>query len=124
MAVLGKGHAHGACSLLHAASTGYGAAMALDFPVTVRLLDVPSKRDVHDIFVASRAFSPQHHRTWLDAQGVSGVDENFSFEHVMVVACPHLAAHTCTFVVGHPNRVALGHHRTPTILAEHLIFAG
>ena len=48
MAVLGKGHAHGACSLLHAASTGYGAAMALDLPVTVRLLDVPSKREVHD----------------------------------------------------------------------------
>ena len=61
---------------------------------------------------------------WLDAQGVSGVDENFSFEHVMVVACPHLAAHTRTIVVGHPNRVALGHHWTPTILAKHLILLG
>lgn len=48
MAVLGKGHAHGACSLLHAAGTGYGAAMALDLPVVVRLLDKPSKREVHD----------------------------------------------------------------------------
>ena len=48
MAVLGKGHAHGACSLLHAAGTGYGAAMALDLPVIVRLLDKPSKREVHD----------------------------------------------------------------------------
>ena len=48
MAVLGKGHAHGACSLLHAAGNGYGAAMALDLPVIVRLLDKPSKREVHD----------------------------------------------------------------------------
>ena len=46
--MLGKGHAHGACSLLHAAGTGYGAAMALDLPVVVRLLDKPSKREVHD----------------------------------------------------------------------------
>ena len=48
MAVLGKGQAHGACSLLHAAALGYGAAMALDLPVTVRLLDKPSKREVFD----------------------------------------------------------------------------
>lgn len=48
MAVLGKGHAHGACSLLHAAGNGYGAGMALDLPVIVRLLDKPSKREVHD----------------------------------------------------------------------------
>ncbi len=48
MAVLGKGKAHGACSLLHAAALGYGAAMALDLPVTVRLLDKPSKREVLD----------------------------------------------------------------------------
>ena len=48
MAVLGKGHAHGACSLLHAAGNGYGAAMALDLPVIVRLLNKPSKREVHD----------------------------------------------------------------------------
>ena len=46
MAVLGKGQAHGACSLLHAAALGYGAAMALDLPVTVRLLDKPSKREL------------------------------------------------------------------------------
>lgn len=48
MAVLGQGNAHGACSLLHAAGTGYGASMALDLPVLVRVLDKKSKRDVHD----------------------------------------------------------------------------
>ena len=47
MAVLGKGHVR-TCSLLHAAGNGYGAAMALDLPVIVRLLDKPSKREVHD----------------------------------------------------------------------------
>ena len=48
MAVLGKGNAHGACSLLHAAPLGYGANIALDLPITVRLLDRPSKREVKD----------------------------------------------------------------------------
>lgn len=48
MAVLGKGSAHGACSLLHAAALGYGACVAVDLPVTVRLLDRPSKREVVD----------------------------------------------------------------------------
>lgn len=48
MAVLGRGNAHGACSLLHAAGTGYGASMALDLPILVRVLDKKSKRDVHD----------------------------------------------------------------------------
>ena len=48
MAVLGKGSAHGACSLLHAAALGYGASIALDLPITVRLLDKPSKREVDD----------------------------------------------------------------------------
>ncbi|WP_338172415.1 hypothetical protein [Candidatus Poseidonia alphae] len=48
MGVLGKGTAHGACSLLHAAALGYGASIALDLPMTVRLLDKKSKRDVHD----------------------------------------------------------------------------
>ena len=48
MAVLGKGTAHGACSLLHAAPLGYGSAMALNLPITVRLLDRPSKREVTD----------------------------------------------------------------------------
>ena len=48
MVVIGKGTAHGACSLLHAAALGYGAAIALDLPVTVRLLDRPSKRNVTD----------------------------------------------------------------------------
>ena len=47
-AVLGKGQAHGACSLLHAAALGYGASMALDLGITVRLLDKPSKRTVED----------------------------------------------------------------------------
>ncbi len=48
MAVLGQGSAHGACSLLHAAGTGYGVSMALDLPILVRVLDKKSKRDVHD----------------------------------------------------------------------------
>ena len=48
MAVLGQGMAHGACSLLHAAGTGYGASMALDLPILVRVLDKKSKREVHD----------------------------------------------------------------------------
>lgn len=48
MAVLGQGSAHAACSLLHAAGTGYGASMALDLPILVRVLDKKSKRDVHD----------------------------------------------------------------------------
>ena len=48
MAVLGQGRAHGACSLLHAAGTGYGASMAIDLPILVRVLDKKSKRDVHD----------------------------------------------------------------------------
>ena len=49
MAVLGKGQAHGACSLLHAAALGYGASMALDLGIVVRLLDKPSKRTVEDL---------------------------------------------------------------------------
>ena len=48
MAGLGKGTAHGACSLLHAAGTGYGASMALDLPILVRVLDKKSKRELHD----------------------------------------------------------------------------
>ena len=41
MAVIGTGQAHGACSLLHAAGTGYGAAISLDLPVIVKALDRP-----------------------------------------------------------------------------------
>ncbi|MDG1546152.1 MAG: hypothetical protein P8Q55_02050 [Candidatus Poseidoniaceae archaeon] len=48
MAVIGKGQAHGACSLLHAAGLGYGCSMALDLPVAVRLLDQESKRSLSD----------------------------------------------------------------------------
>ena len=48
LAVLGNGNVHGACSLLHAAGLGYGASIALDLPVAVRLLDSPSKRDLDD----------------------------------------------------------------------------
>ena len=48
MAVLGKGSANGGCSLLHAAGLGYGASVALDLPVKVRLLDKPSKRGPPD----------------------------------------------------------------------------
>lgn len=48
LAILGSGQSHGACSLLHAAGTGYGASIALDLPVAVRLLDKPSKRELDD----------------------------------------------------------------------------
>ena len=48
MAVIGTGQAHGACSLLHAAGTGYGAAISLDLPVIVKALDRPSKRALKD----------------------------------------------------------------------------
>ena len=58
MGVLGKGQAHGACSLLHAAALGYGAAMALDLSVIVRLLDKPSKRDVLDDDAAGFMVTP------------------------------------------------------------------
>ena len=48
MAVIGTGQAHGACSLLHAAGTGYGASIALDLPIIVKALDRPSKRHLED----------------------------------------------------------------------------
>ena len=48
MAVIGSGQSHGACSLLHAAGTGYGSSISLDLPVAVRLLDKPSKRNLED----------------------------------------------------------------------------
>ena len=48
MAVLGTGTSNGGCSLLHAAGTGYGASLALDLPVKVRLLDKESRRGLTD----------------------------------------------------------------------------
>lgn len=48
MAVLGVGTANGSCSLLHAAGLGYGASLALDLPVKVRLLDKESKKILSD----------------------------------------------------------------------------
>ena len=48
MAVIGTGQSHGACSLLHAAGTGYGASLSLDLPVIVKALDRPSKRELND----------------------------------------------------------------------------
>ena len=48
MAVLGTGTSNGGCSLLHAAGLGYGASLALDLPVTVRLLDKESRRELDD----------------------------------------------------------------------------
>jgi len=48
MAVLGVGTANGSCSLLHAAGLGYGASLALDLPVKVRLLDKESKKVLSD----------------------------------------------------------------------------
>ena len=48
MAVLGSGDANGGCSLLHAAGIGYGASLALDLPVKVRLLDKEPRRELDD----------------------------------------------------------------------------
>lgn len=48
MAVLGKGGANGAISLLHAAGLGYGASLAIDLPLIVRLLDSPYKTQPED----------------------------------------------------------------------------
>ena len=48
MAVLGSGNANGGCSLLHAAGLGYGASLALDLPVKVRLLDKEPRRQLED----------------------------------------------------------------------------
>ena len=48
MAVLGVGTANGSCSLLHAAGLGYGASLALDLPVKVRLLHKESKKVLSD----------------------------------------------------------------------------
>ena len=48
MAVLGTGTANGACSLLHAAGVGYGAALTLELPVKVRLMDKASKKKLDD----------------------------------------------------------------------------
>ena len=48
MAVLGVGTANGSCSLLHAAGLGYGASLALDLPVKVRLLDKEPKKELSD----------------------------------------------------------------------------
>ncbi len=48
MAVLGTGTSNGGCSLLHAAGLGYGASLALDLPVKVRLLDKEARRELKD----------------------------------------------------------------------------
>ena len=48
MTVLGTGNANGGCSLLHAAGLGYGASLALDLPVKVRLLDKEPRRNLED----------------------------------------------------------------------------
>lgn len=48
MAVLGSGTSNGGCSILHAAGLGYGASMALDLPVKVRLLDKKPRRELDD----------------------------------------------------------------------------
>lgn len=48
MTVLGTGNANGGCSLLHAAGLGYGASLALDLPVKVRLLDKEPRRSLED----------------------------------------------------------------------------
>jgi len=48
LAVLGTGTSNGGCSLLHAAGLGYGATLALDLRITVRLLDKQSKRVLDD----------------------------------------------------------------------------
>lgn len=70
MAVLGQGSAHGACSLLHAAGTGYGASMALDLPILVRVLDKKSKREVHD----NDGLLPHVVDAWTDAGHVLPIE--------------------------------------------------
>ena len=48
MVVLGSGTSNGGCSLLHAAGLGYGASLALDLPVKVRLLDKEPRKELDD----------------------------------------------------------------------------
>lgn len=48
MATIGTGKANGSCSILHAAGLGYGASLALDLKVTVRLLDSPARKELDD----------------------------------------------------------------------------
>ena len=48
MVVLGSGTSYGGCSLLHAAGLGYGASLALDLPVKVRLLDKEPRKELDD----------------------------------------------------------------------------
>ena len=48
LAILGTGVANGSCSLLHAAGIGYGASLALDLKVRVRILDKESKKEIDD----------------------------------------------------------------------------
>ena len=48
MVVLGSGTSNGGCSILHAAGLGYGASLALDLPVKVRLLDKKPRRELDD----------------------------------------------------------------------------
>ena len=48
MATIGTGRANGSGSLLHAAGIGYGASLALDLKVIVRLLDSPGRKEIDD----------------------------------------------------------------------------
>ena len=71
MAVLGQGTAHGACSLLHAAGTGYGASMAIDLPILVRVLNKKSKREVND----TDGLLPHIVDAWKNAGHALPIDE-------------------------------------------------
>ena len=79
------------------------------------------KRNVHEVLQFALSACPQHDRAWLNAKRVPRVDKDLALEHVMVVACPHVAAHPCTGVVRHPHRVSGGHRRAAACLRNPLL---
>ena len=79
------------------------------------------KRNVHEVLNSALSACPQHDRAWLNAKRVPRVDKDLALEHVMVVACPHVAAHPCTGVVRHPHRVSHVHRRAAACLRHPLM---
>ena len=82
MATIGTGRANGSCSLLHAAGIGYGASLALDLKVIVRLLDSPGRKEIDDpdelAFAAQRGITNTAAMNLADADG-DGYDDNIEF---------------------------------------------
>ena len=66
MATIGTGRANGSCSLLHAAGIGYGASLALDLKVIVRLLDAPCRKEIPELNELA-----SHHKEKLMVVGVN-----------------------------------------------------